>query len=82
LEYSKSLLTCFWLQNLAKHDYTVLKAISPHYSFTYLMRNKEEGWKSLGGILLAFTGMWKMLVLHQDLDAVVGLFGPRLLLDF
>lgn len=43
-------------QNLAMHDYTVLKAFSPYFAGAYFMRNGMEGWKSLGGILLCFTG--------------------------
>ncbi|KAL8772316.1 MAG: hypothetical protein Q9209_002528 [Squamulea sp. 1 TL-2023] len=43
--------------NLVQHDHSVLKAFSPVFAGQYLMRNKTEGWKSLGGILLAFTGV-------------------------
>jgi KUP system potassium uptake protein len=39
------------------HDHAILKAFNPYYAFEYLIRNKEHGWKSLGGILLAFTGV-------------------------
>ncbi len=45
------------IYNLAIHDYTVLKAFSPYFAFTYLIRNGYDGWRSLGGILLAFTGV-------------------------
>ena len=44
------------VQNLALHDASVLKAFSPYFAGEYLVRNKTEGWKNLGGILLAFTG--------------------------
>jgi KUP system potassium uptake protein len=44
-------------QNLVVHDSSVLKAFSPYFAGWYLVRNKTEGWKSLGGILLAFTGV-------------------------
>ena len=44
-------------QNLAKHDWTVLKAFSPHFAGLWFVRNGTEGWKQLGGILLAFTGV-------------------------
>ncbi|KAF2788544.1 potassium transporter [Melanomma pulvis-pyrius CBS 109.77] len=47
----------FGIYNLARYDYSVLKAFNPFYAFDYLIRNKEHGWKSLGGILLAFTGV-------------------------
>ncbi|KAL8781312.1 MAG: hypothetical protein Q9213_006061 [Squamulea squamosa] len=43
--------------NLIQHDHTVLKAFSPVFAGQYLMRRRTEGWKSLGGILLAFTGV-------------------------
>jgi KUP system potassium uptake protein len=46
----------FGIYNLVQHDHTVLKAFSPYFAGAFLVRNKTEGWKSLGGILLAFTG--------------------------
>ncbi|EXJ81437.1 potassium uptake protein [Capronia epimyces CBS 606.96] len=46
----------FGIFNLVKHDTAVLKAFSPYFAGAYLVRNRTEGWKSLGGILLAFTG--------------------------
>ncbi|KAH7136441.1 potassium transporter-domain-containing protein [Dactylonectria macrodidyma] len=58
------------IYNLVKYDHTVLKAFSPHYSFTYLIRTGDEGWKSLGGLLLAFTGV-------ESLFADLGAFGQR-----
>jgi KUP system potassium uptake protein len=47
----------FGVYNLALYDHSVLKAFNPYYAFAYLIRNKEHGWRSLGGILLAFTGV-------------------------
>ncbi|KAH6609144.1 hypothetical protein Trco_002490 [Trichoderma cornu-damae] len=58
------------IYNLAKHDYTVLKAFSPSYAFTYLARNGQAGWTSLGGLLLAFTGV-------EALFADLGAFSKR-----
>lgn len=58
------------IYNLVLHDHTVLKAFSPHYAFAYLIRNGTEGWKSLGGLLLAFTGV-------EALFADLGAFGKR-----
>ncbi|KAF5017491.1 hypothetical protein F66182_10570 [Fusarium sp. NRRL 66182] len=58
------------IYNLVLYDHTVLKAFSPHYAFTYLIRNESEGWKSLGGLLLAFTGV-------ESLFADLGAFGKR-----
>ncbi|KAJ9154879.1 Potassium transporter 5 [Pleurostoma richardsiae] len=61
---------CAGIYNLAIHDYTVLKAFSPVFAFKYLIRNKYEGWRSLGGLLLAFTGVEAMF-------ADLGAFGKR-----
>ncbi|KAF2844168.1 potassium transporter [Plenodomus tracheiphilus IPT5] len=47
----------FGVYNLAKYDYAILKAFNPYYAFGYLIRNKHHGWRSLGGILLSFTGV-------------------------
>ena len=47
----------FGIYNLAKYDHSVLKGFSPYFAFAYLARNKTQGWRSLGGILLAFTGV-------------------------
>ncbi|CEI40504.1 Potassium transporter 5 [Fusarium venenatum] len=58
------------IYNLVLYDHTVLKAFSPHYAFTYLIRNETHGWKSLGGLLLAFTGV-------ESLFADLGAFGKR-----
>ncbi|KAF4463262.1 potassium uptake [Fusarium albosuccineum] len=58
------------IHNLVLYDHTVLKAFSPHYAFTYLIRNDSDGWKSLGGLLLAFTGV-------ESLFADLGAFGKR-----
>lgn len=45
------------VQNLVHFDHSVLKAFSPYFAGAFFMRNKTSGWKSLGGILLAFTGV-------------------------
>ena len=47
----------FGVYNLIHFDSSVLKAFSPFFAGDYMVRNKTEGWKSLGGILLAFTGV-------------------------
>lgn len=41
----------------SSYDHAVLKAFNPYYAFDYLVRNQHHGWRSLGGILLAFTGV-------------------------
>ncbi|KAI9796709.1 MAG: hypothetical protein M1825_006517, partial [Sarcosagium campestre] len=60
----------FGIYNLAIHDASVLKAFSPYYAGHYFVRNKTDGWKSLGGILLAFTGV-------EALFADLGAFSRR-----
>jgi KUP system potassium uptake protein len=61
---------CSGIYNLVKFDHTVLKAFSPYFAGAYFMRNKEEGWRSLGGLLLAFTGV-------EALFADLGAFSKR-----
>ena len=61
---------CFGIYNLATFDDSVLKAFNPAYGFEYLIRHKTDGWKSLGGILLAFTGV-------EALFADLGAFSKR-----
>lgn len=61
---------CFGIFNLTKHDHSVLVAFNPGYAFQYLIRNKTDGWKSLGGVLLAFTGV-------EALFADLGAFSMR-----
>lgn len=60
----------FGIYNLAQFDHTVLKAFSPGFAFAFLARNKTEGWRKLGGILLAFTGV-------EALFADLGAFSRR-----
>lgn len=60
----------FGIYNLTLFDYTVLKAFSPSFAFQYLIRNKTDGWRSLGGVLLAFTGV-------EALFADLGAFSRR-----
>ena len=52
----------FGIYNIAKHDASVFKAFNPGQGFEYLIRHGEEGWRSLGGILLAFTGVEALFV--------------------
>ncbi|TVY57436.1 putative potassium transporter 12 [Lachnellula cervina] len=61
---------CCGIYNLVVFDHTVLKAFSPYFAGSYLMRNKEEGWRALGGLLLAFTGV-------EALFADLGAFSKR-----
>ncbi|KAJ4410771.1 hypothetical protein N0V91_001699 [Didymella pomorum] len=52
-----ALNSAFGMYNLARHDHGMLSAFNPYYAFEYLIRNKHRGWRSLGGILLSFTGV-------------------------
>lgn len=65
------LMLGFLIQNLAVFDASVLRAFNPAYSFDWFIRNGEEGWKRLGAILLAFTGV-------EALFADLGAFSARL----
>jgi KUP system potassium uptake protein len=60
----------FGIYNLAHFDWRVLKAFSPYFAGLWFVRNKTEGWKSLGGILLAFTGV-------EALFADIGAFSAK-----
>jgi len=60
----------FGIYNLIQYDCTVLRAFNPGEAFVYLARNGEEGWRSLGGVLLAFTGV-------EALFADLGAFSMR-----
>ncbi|WVW86517.1 potassium uptake protein [Kwoniella bestiolae CBS 10118] len=60
----------FGVYNLVKYDASVFKAFYPYYAFDFLIRHKEEGWRRLGGVLLAFTGV-------EALFADLGAFSKR-----
>lgn len=52
------------------YDSSILKAFSPYFAGSFLMRNGKDGWLQLGGILLAFTGV-------ETLFADLGAFSRR-----
>ncbi|KAK3329906.1 potassium transporter hak-1 [Apodospora peruviana] len=60
----------FGIYNLAKFDWTVLRAFSPYFAFQFFVQHKTHAWKMLGGILLAFTGV-------EALFADLGAFSLR-----
>jgi len=60
----------FGIYNLVNYDAGVFKAFNPGYAFEYLIRHGEKGWRSLGGVLLAFTGV-------EALFADLGAFSRR-----
>ncbi len=63
-------LAAFGIYNLTQYDWRVLQSFNPGLAFLYLIRNGKNGWKSLGGILLAFTGL-------EALFADLGAFSKR-----
>ncbi|KAK9923238.1 hypothetical protein M0R45_031668 [Rubus argutus] len=70
--YSFAPILCIWflfiggigMYNFIRFDPTVIKAINPQYLVDYFIRNKKEGWISLGGVILCITGplYWPMFV--------------------
>jgi KUP system potassium uptake protein len=60
----------FGIYNLTKYDASVFEAFNPGYGFEFLIRRGEHGWRMLGGILLAFTGV-------EALFADLGAFSRR-----
>ncbi|KAJ5494640.1 hypothetical protein N7463_010727 [Penicillium fimorum] len=60
----------FGIYNLAKYDASVLEAFNPGLAFEFLIRHGESGWRMLGGVLLAFTGV-------EALFADLGAFDRR-----
>ncbi|GAQ93065.1 hypothetical protein KFL_012790010 [Klebsormidium nitens] len=45
------------MYNIHTWNPAIFKAFSPHHGIMYLVRNKKEGWISLGGICLCITGV-------------------------
>lgn len=60
----------FGIYNLVNHDASVFKAFNPGYAFMFLIHHGEHGWRQLGGVLLAFTGV-------EALFADLGAFSRR-----
>ncbi|KAK9804738.1 hypothetical protein WJX72_002866 [[Myrmecia] bisecta] len=57
-------IVCLWfifnsmigIYNVCKWNPGVFRAFAPNYWFAYFLRNRNPGWRSLGGILLCITG--------------------------
>lgn len=49
------------LYNIIHYDPAILKAVNPKYIVEYFGRNKKEAWISLGGCVLAITGLILLL---------------------
>ncbi|EHA56284.1 potassium uptake protein [Pyricularia oryzae 70-15] len=47
----------FGIYNLIHYDWTVLRAFSPYFAIKFFIDYKTDGWRMLGGVLLAFTGV-------------------------
>ena len=60
----------FGVFNLIQHDATVFAAFNPAFAFAYLSRHGTGGWRSLGGVMLCFTGV-------EALFADLGAFSAR-----
>lgn len=60
----------FGIYNLVKYDASVFKAFNPGYGFRFLIDHGQDGWRMLGGVLLAFTGV-------EALFADLGAFSRR-----
>lgn len=60
----------FGVYNLVRFDHSVLVAFNPYHAFRFFIDNGTEGWKMLGGVLLAFTGV-------EALFADLGAFSLR-----
>ena len=58
------------IYNLVNYDAGVFMAFNPGEGFEFLIRHGEDGWRKLGGILLAFTGL-------EALFADLGAFSRR-----
>ncbi len=44
------------LYNIVRWDWTILRAVSPHYWVLFLVRKGQGGWRLLGSIVLCITG--------------------------
>lgn len=45
------------IYNIAKYDPTIFRALNPKYIIDYFKRNKKNAWVSLGGVVMAITGI-------------------------
>src|SRR5256885_7250482 len=49
-------IACIGIWNITQYP-QIFKAFNPYYVFNYFIRNKGVGFESLGGVLLAITGV-------------------------
>jgi hypothetical protein len=45
------------IYNIVHWDWTILRAISPHYWIMFLVREGQDGWRLLGSLVLCITGV-------------------------
>ena len=57
------------LYNLIHYDIGVLRAFNPKYIVDYFSRNGKQGWISLGGVLLCYTGN-KYLIIKSKFSLI------------
>lgn len=57
------------LYNLIHYDIGVLRAFNPKYIVDYFSRNGKQGWISLGGVLLCYTGN-KYLIIKSKFSII------------
>lgn len=63
--YTFAPIICIWFSliggigayNFFRFDPTVIKALNPWYIVHYFSRNRLDAWISLGGVVLAVTGI-------------------------
>lgn len=83
--YSFAPIICVWfamiggigLYNFIKFDPGVIRALNPKYIIDYFQRNKKDAWISLGGVVLAITGIfnpsycWKQILKYIQLYVIL-----------
>lgn len=63
------------LYNIIHWNPSIIRAISPHYVIKFLQITGKDGWLSLGGVLLAITGMWNLELLYMFSFVLLSLMG-------
>lgn len=70
------------LYNIIHWDWTILRALSPHYWILFLVHEGQDGWRLLGSIVLCITGARLHVPGQAAAEAAftLGLFPPYLAL--
>lgn len=83
-----SFIALIGIYNIAKHDTSVFQAFHPKYIFYYFRKNSNQGWISLGGIVLCITGTDAMFTdlghfsIHSIQIAFTGIVYPSLICTY